>query len=113
LKGLGLSFQGPSIDTLELVQWLLPTHHSYNLENLMHYFKVPHQEAHRALADSKAAVRILEKLLIKYVSFPTKLKNNVKLYFSKLKPSWGKKNEKVLLIDFGLTSDIYKKYYKK
>lgn len=88
LKGLGLSFQGPSIDTLELVQWLLPTHHSYNLENLMHYFKVPHQEAHRALADSKAAVRILEKLLIKYVSFPTKLKNNVKLYFSKLKPSW-------------------------
>lgn len=26
--------------------------------------------------------------------------------------SWGKKNGKVLLIDFGLTSDIYKKYYK-
>lgn len=27
--------------------------------------------------------------------------------------SWGKKHGKVLLIDFGLTSDIYKKYYKK
>lgn len=27
--------------------------------------------------------------------------------------SWGRKDGKVLLIDFGLTSDIYKKYYKK
>lgn len=88
LKGLGLSFQGPSIDTLELVQWLLPTHHSYNLENLMHYFKVPHQEAHRALADSKATVKVLEKLLTKYVSFPTKLKDHIEDYFPKLKPSW-------------------------
>lgn len=27
--------------------------------------------------------------------------------------SWGQKNGKVLLIDFGLTSEIYQKYYKK
>jgi hypothetical protein len=27
--------------------------------------------------------------------------------------SWGKKNGKVLLIDFGLTSEIYQKFYKK
>jgi aminopeptidase len=39
----------------------------------------------------------------------------VELEFKKgiIVKAMAKKNEKVLLIDFGLTSDIYKKYYKK
>ena len=30
LEGFGIKFSGPTIDTLDLAQWLLPTHHSYN-----------------------------------------------------------------------------------
>src|SRR6266404_6297563 len=70
LEAFGLKFSGQIIDTLDLVQWLLPTHHSYNLENLMHTFGISHKEAHRALADSKAALGLLEKLLQVYSGFP-------------------------------------------
>lgn len=77
LKALGLEFNGPVIDTLEIVQFILPTHHSYNLENLMHVFQVGHKDAHRALADSKAAVKLLEKMLRVYNGFPEELKFQV------------------------------------
>ncbi len=63
LEAFGVPCPESPIDTLELVQWLLPTHHSYNLENLMHFFAISHREAHRALADSKATIQLLEKLL--------------------------------------------------
>lgn len=77
LEGYGIKFSGESIDTLELAQWLLPTHHSYNLENLMHTFNISHKEAHRALADSKATLKLLEKLLQIYSGFPPGLKKQV------------------------------------
>lgn len=70
LEAFGVKTSGKYIDTLDLVQFLLPTHHSYNLENLMHYFSVPHPEAHRALEDAKATVVVIGKLLEKYTSFP-------------------------------------------
>ncbi len=78
LESFGLKFSGGSIDTLDLVQWLLPTHHSYNLENLMHTFGIAHKEAHRALADSLAALKLLEKLLQTYFNFPRELKNKLR-----------------------------------
>ncbi|MEK7618460.1 MAG: exonuclease domain-containing protein [Patescibacteria group bacterium] len=84
LQGLGLKLEGPNIDTLDLAQFILPTHPSYNLENLMHYFGVPHTEAHRALADAKAALRVLEGLLKIFAGFPLKLKKEV---LNILKPS--------------------------
>lgn len=74
LQAFGIKFSGEVIDTLELVQFILPTHHSYNLENLMHTFGVSHQNAHRALADSKACLQVLEKLLLVYAGFPDELK---------------------------------------
>lgn len=77
LQGFGIKFEGPVIDTLEIVQFILPTHHSYNLENLMHIFQVEHRDAHRALADSKAAVRLLEKMLKVYHGFPDGLKKQI------------------------------------
>lgn len=77
LEQFGIKFSGEKIDTLDLVQWLLPTRHSYNLESLMHFFKVPHTEAHRALADAKAALKVLEKLLLLYFSFPKNLKDEI------------------------------------
>ena len=33
LQAAGITFSGEIIDTLDLVQFILPTHHSYNLEN--------------------------------------------------------------------------------
>src|SRR3989344_4719041 len=78
LQGLGVKFSGTSIDTLDLVQFILPTHPSYNLENLMHYFGVPHIEAHRALADAKATLLVLEGLLKAYGGFPDSLKTEIK-----------------------------------
>lgn len=77
LEAFGLKLSGQTIDTLDLVQWLLPTRHSYNLENLMHYFQIPHPEAHRALADSIATIKIIEQLLILFHSFPAELQTEV------------------------------------
>lgn len=77
LEAFGIKLSGRSVDTLDLVQWLLPTHHSYNLENLMHYFQVPHPEAHRALADSIAVIRVLEKLLALFAGLLKELQAQV------------------------------------
>ncbi|PIR96332.1 MAG: hypothetical protein COT92_01710 [Candidatus Doudnabacteria bacterium CG10_big_fil_rev_8_21_14_0_10_42_18] len=88
LESFGIKTSGKSIDTLQLSQFLLPTHHSYNLENLMHFFGVAHKEAHRALADSKAALKVLEKLLGVYQGFPTALKKEIKELVSGQKFYW-------------------------
>ncbi len=88
LESQGIKFSGPVVDTLELVQWLLPTHHSYNLENLMHTFGIKHPNAHRALADSKAALEVLEKLLQKYAGFPEDLKEEIQKLIEPCNFSW-------------------------
>jgi DNA polymerase III epsilon subunit family exonuclease len=77
LESRGIKFSGQVIDTLDLVQWLLPTHHSYNLENLMHYFGISHKDAHRALADAKASLEVLKKLLNIYENFSKELKGDI------------------------------------
>ena len=80
LESYGIKLSGQVIDTLELVQFILPTHHSYNLENLVHYFGISHednQHAHRALADAISTIRVLEDLLMIYQSFPAKLKKEL------------------------------------
>lgn len=77
LESRGLKFSGKVIDTLDLAQWLLPTHHSYNLESLMHYFGIKHENAHRALADAKAALEVLMKFFSIYAGFPDKLKTEI------------------------------------
>lgn len=89
LERNGLSFSGEVVDTLELVQVLLPTHHGYNLENLMYTFRISHEEAHRALADARAAIRLLERLLKLYASFPPKLKDEVAALLGRVSLPWG------------------------
>lgn len=88
LEAFGIKLSGWHIDTLDLVQFLLPAHHSYNLENLMHTFQVPHREAHRALADCKAVIVVLERLLRIFQSFPAKLKNEIKKFARKGAFTW-------------------------
>ncbi len=77
LESFGIKISGKSIDTLQLAQFILPTRHSYNLENLMHFFSILHKEAHRALADCRATLKLLEKLLSVYQGFPSKLKQDI------------------------------------
>lgn len=77
LEAAGIVFSGKVVDTLDLVQWILPTHHSYNLENLMHYFGIKHPDAHRALADAKACLEVLSQMLKEYESFNQKLKTEI------------------------------------
>ena len=82
LEGFGLQFSGKTIDTLDLAQLFLPTAVSYNLESLMNLLRVDHKEAHRALADSRAAIVVLEKLLAHYAAFPQALKAELQQLYS-------------------------------
>ena len=77
LEGFGIKFSGRRVDTLDLAQMFLPTLKSYNLEALMAYLGVAHKDAHRALADAKACVTVLEKLLGYSATFPSKLKDEL------------------------------------
>lgn len=81
LESYGLKLSGKVIDTLELVQFILPTHHSYNLENLVHFFGIKHtgdHQAHRALADALATTVVLENLMHLYQQFPKNLKDELR-----------------------------------
>jgi DNA polymerase III epsilon subunit-like protein len=69
LEGFGITFSGRSIDTLHLAQMFLPTNTSYNLEAMMDFFNVDHKNAHRALADAKASLVVMERMLQYYSSF--------------------------------------------
>ncbi len=77
LESYGIKLSGQTIDTLELVQFLLPTHHSYNLENLVHYFGVKHGTAHRALGDSLSTIAVLEHLMRIFQGFDEKLREQI------------------------------------
>jgi DNA polymerase III epsilon subunit-like protein len=82
MESFGIKFSGDKIDTLDLAQMFLPTNPSYNLEALMNLLEVSHKDAHRALADAKAAMIVVEKLLQFYSSYSEKLKAQLLKLFS-------------------------------
>ncbi len=88
LQKCGIKFFGPVIDTMDLVQFLLPTHHSYNLENLASIFKISHKNAHRALADAMASMELLERLLGVYQSLPNEAKTQITGLAERVKAPW-------------------------
>ncbi len=98
LEALGIKFSGQVVDTLDLVQFLLPTHHSYNLENLMHYFGVDHKNAHRALADAKAALAVLEKMMEVFSRFPVDLQGQINKIGQRFGFVWTGLTQEVLAI---------------
>lgn len=81
LEAYGIKLSGKTIDTLELVQFILPTHHSYNLENLVHYFGIQHAIAHRALGDAISTILVLENLVQLYTQFTDELKTELGAVF--------------------------------
>ncbi len=90
LELAGVKLSGQSIDTLELVQFLLPTHHSYNLENLMHYFGIEHKDSHRALADCLSTISLLEKMIAIHSRFTPELKAKLAAVLAKTDFLWAK-----------------------
>lgn len=88
LEQAGVELSGRVIDTLELVQFLLPTHHSYNLENLMHYFSITHNDSHRALGDSLSTIALLEKLLGIHSALPKDLREQILAVCQKGQFAW-------------------------
>ena len=89
LEGFGIKFFGKQIDTLDLAQMLLPNNSSYNLEALMNFLEVAHKDAHRALADAKAVLVVIERLLQYFATFSGKLKKELRdLFPQKLFPEF-------------------------
>ncbi len=88
LESYGVKLSGEKIDTMDLVQIFLPTYHSYNLENLAHYFGITHKNAHRALSDAIASAELLEKIASIYNSYPDKLQEKVKKIVKKSSFDW-------------------------
>ena len=100
LELAGVKLSGQYIDTLELVQFLLPTHHSYNLENLMHYFGIAHKDSHRALADCLSTISLLEKMIAIHARFSDELKGKLNDIFVKADFIWAH----FLKLDFDITT---------
>jgi DNA polymerase III epsilon subunit-like protein len=90
LEMAGVKLSGRSIDSLELVQFLLPTHHSYNLENLMHHFGIVHKDSHRALGDCLATISLVEKMITIHSSFDEELKTKLAEVYNKANFEWTK-----------------------
>jgi DNA polymerase III epsilon subunit family exonuclease len=88
LQQAGVVLSGRVIDTLELVQFLLPTYHSYNLENLMHYFGIRHEASHRALDDALSTIALLEKMLGIYAALPQEVKTELNLVIGRGEFEW-------------------------
>jgi DNA polymerase III epsilon subunit-like protein len=88
LEAYGIKLSGKTIDTLELVQFILPTHHSYNLENLVHFFGIKHSIAHRALGDALSTIHVLENLVQVYNQFSPELKAELEAVFRRGEFEW-------------------------
>jgi DNA polymerase III epsilon subunit-like protein len=76
------------IDTLELAQIFLPTHHSYNLENVSHYLGAQQTNAHRALADAEAAYAVLVKIAGIYQALPESTRVTIAHIAAERRLSW-------------------------
>lgn len=89
LEAKGLTFALESIDTLELSQIFLPTHHSYNLENLAHACGVVHTDTHRALSDAFATLEVLKKLIGVFWALPEASRATLMRVLAMRKNTWG------------------------
>lgn len=88
LEKNGIKLLDQHIDTLDLVQVLLPSYPSYNLENVMHGLGISQKNAHRALADAVSVVELLERLLQIYNALPLHTQRGVVNLLPIIHPLW-------------------------
>lgn len=75
LEAVGIQPKNGYIDTQDLVQFILPSFDSYNLEHLAFSLKISETQQHRALSDAKTTANLLYKLLAHYQTYPQTLKS--------------------------------------
>ncbi|MDR0898656.1 MAG: PolC-type DNA polymerase III [Oscillospiraceae bacterium] len=63
LARMGLSWQGPAIDTLSFARIALPAKKRYKLEDVCRHLGISLKNAHRAVHDARATAQMLQKLL--------------------------------------------------
>ncbi|QQS59211.1 hypothetical protein IPN35_06555 [Candidatus Peregrinibacteria bacterium] len=83
VKGFGI--QNEVLDTFPLSSILLPNEPSYSLEILTEKFDIPHEDAHRALADVRANLFLFRELVTIAQRLPQELKKDFQEIFSKTK----------------------------
>lgn len=85
LKLSGIELTNPEFDTCTLASILLPNLPSYSLEILSRQLNLTHEEKHRALDDSIAAMELFLKLKEKFEELPTELIAKIHLLCQKTK----------------------------
>ncbi|MFH1534069.1 MAG: exonuclease domain-containing protein [Nitrospirota bacterium] len=78
LRTNGIEIKNPEYDTCQLASILLPGLPSYSLEILSHQLKLEHEEKHRAIDDSIAAMELFMKLADHFSHLPTELIEKIK-----------------------------------
>lgn len=88
LEKSGIFVASEHVDTLDLVQVMLPSYPSYNLENIMHGLGIAQDKAHRALSDAESVVQLIQRLLQIYNALPSSTQRGMQLLFPKAHPLW-------------------------
>lgn len=78
LRANDIEIKNPEYDTCQLASILLPGLPSYSLEILSHQLKLEHEEKHRAIDDSIAAMELFIKLADHFSHLPTELIEKIK-----------------------------------
>lgn len=78
LRENGIEMNNVEYDTLEMASILIPSLPSYSLEILSHVLKLTHEEKHRALDDSIAAMELFLKLTETFQNLSEKLIEKIK-----------------------------------
>lgn len=78
LRENGMEINNIEYDTLEMASILIPSLPSYSLEILSHVLKLTHEEKHRALDDSVAAMELFLKLTETFQNLSEKLIEKIK-----------------------------------
>ncbi len=78
LRANGIELKNPEYDTCQLASILLPGLPSYSLEILSSLLELEHEEKHRAVDDSIAAMELFIKLADHFSHLPTELIEKIK-----------------------------------
>ncbi|MFA5947397.1 MAG: exonuclease domain-containing protein [Candidatus Gracilibacteria bacterium] len=90
LEKAGIEISTPFYDTFQISGIALPNLPSYSLEIISHELSLTHEEKHRALDDSIAAMELFLKLIEKFKELPSNIFNEITILSRK--SQWSFKN---------------------
>ncbi|MFA6992056.1 MAG: exonuclease domain-containing protein [Candidatus Gracilibacteria bacterium] len=83
LRNNGIEIKNAEYDTSQMVSTLFPSMPSYSLEVISEALKLKHEEKHRALDDSIAAMELFTSVLKKFQELPPELFEKVRTILNK------------------------------